>query len=327
LSTDDVIHRFRLRVFALAKELGNVRAACRQMGIHPSTYYRWARNVETWGLEALRPRERRRPRMPNQLPEWVEHRILAFSLANPGLGPRRISAELARERWGALRVSPNGIWRCLSRHGLGHRRARLALVAGYAAPPEPEHEPEPTRHLDASHPGALVGMDCFYVGRLSGTKGVCWQYTAIDVHSGFTWAELHTTEKNPAARFCSHLARRVAGDLAEAGWRLEAVTTDNGSEFRNEGFTATVTSLGGRHRLIRAGRPTSNGSVERVQRTILEECWRPSFARSLVPRYTALRRDLDAYLDYYNYDRAHTGRYTNGRTPWQVLGGRKTRPR
>ena len=88
-----------------------------------------------------------------------------------------------------------------------------------------------------------------------------------------------------------------------------------------------MTSLGARHRLIRAGRPTSNGAVERVQRTILEECWRPSFARSLVPRYTALRRDLDAYLGYYNYDRAHTGRHTQGRTPWQVLGARKTRPR
>jgi hypothetical protein len=35
------------------------------------------------------------------------------------------------------------------------------------------------------------------------------------------------------------------------------------------------------------------------------ECWRPSFARSLVPKLTALQRDLDAYLDYYNYDRAH----------------------
>jgi transposase InsO family protein len=327
LSPDDVIHRFRLRVFALANELGNVRAACRQMGIHPSTYYRWARNVEAWGLEALRPRERRRPRMPNQLPEWVEHRVLAFSLANPGLGPRRIAAELARERWGSLRISPNGVWRCLSRHGLGHRRARLQLVAGYAAPPELDRRSEPERHLDAPHPGALIGMDCFYVGRLSGTKGVCWQYTAIDVHSGFAWAELHTTEKNPAQRFCSALARRVAQDLQAAGWRLEAVTTDNGSEFRNEGFSATVTALGARHRLIRAGRPTSNGAAERVQRTILEECWRPSFARSLVPRYTALRRDLDAYLSYYNYDRAHTGRYTQGATPWQVLGARKTRPR
>ena len=179
--------------------------------------------------------------------------------------------------------------------------------------------------MDAPHPGALVGMDCFYVGRLSGTKGVVWQYTAIDVHSGFCWAELHTSEKNPREPNCSALARRVASELAAAGWALGAITTDNGSEFRNGAFTSNVTSLRARHRLIRAGRPTSNGAVERVQRTILEECWRPSFARSLVPRYTALRRDLEAYLDYYNFDRAHTGRHTKGRTPAEVLGARKMR--
>jgi transposase-like protein len=38
---DDVLYRFRLRLFSLAAELGNVRAACRTMGVHPSTYYRW----------------------------------------------------------------------------------------------------------------------------------------------------------------------------------------------------------------------------------------------------------------------------------------------
>jgi transposase InsO family protein len=327
LTTDDVIHRFRLRLFALAAELGNVRAACRQMGVHHSTYYRWANRAETWGLEALRPRERRRPRMPNQIPAHIEQRIVAFCLAFPGLGPRRVSAELARERWGGLVVSPNGVYKTLRRHGLSTRKARLALVAGYAAPPEPDRPAEPERHLEAPYTGSLVQMDCFYVGRLSGTKGTCWQYTAIDAHSSFCWAELHTSEKNPRVSFTTALARRVAGDLSAAGWRLEAVTSDNGSEFRNAGFTAEVTKLGARHRLIRAGRPTSNGAVERVQRTILEECWRPSFARSLVPRLTALRRDLDAYLDYYNYDRAHTGRLTKGRTPWQVLGARKMRIR
>jgi transposase InsO family protein len=327
LTLDDVIHRQRVRLFALARELGNVSEACRIMGVHRSTFYRWRRQVLAWGLEALRPRERRRPRMPNQLPEHVEQRILAFALAHPGLGPKRISAELARERWGGLVVSPNGIWRCLRRHGLGDRRRRLMLVAGYQAPPEAERPPEPERHLDAPHPGALVGVDCFYVGRLSGTKGTVWQYTATDVHSGFTWAELATSDRNPREVHASRLARRVAAELAAFGWRVEAVSTDNGSEFRNGSFTQTVTSLGATHRLIRAGRPTSNGAVERVHRTILEECWRPSFARSLVPRFTALRRDLEAYLDYYNYDRAHTGRHTNGRTPAEVVGARKTRPR
>lgn len=327
MSNDDLLHRFRLRLFALARELGNVSEACRRMGLHRSTYYRWRRHVLAWGLEALRPRERRRPRMPNQTPQHVEHRVLAFCLAHPGLGPKRVAAELAQERWGGLRISPNGVYKTLARHGLGTRKDRLALVAGYAAPPDPERPAEPERHLEAPSPGSLVGMDCFYVGRLSGTKGTVWQYTAIDVHSGYCWAELATSDRNPREVHTSRLARRVASELASFGWDLRAITTDNGSEFRNDRFTVTVSSLGATHRLIRAGRPTSNGAVERVHRTILEECWRPSFARSLVPKLTALKRDLESYLGYYNYDRAHTGRYTKGRTPAEVIGARKTRPR
>jgi hypothetical protein len=43
--------------------------------------------------------------------------------------------------------------------------------------------PEPKRHIEASEPGQKVQLDCFYGGRLSGTKGTVWQYTAIDVAS------------------------------------------------------------------------------------------------------------------------------------------------
>ena len=53
----------------------------------------------------LRPRERRRPQMPNQLSVMVEQRIVAFALGHPGLGPRRIASRLARPEWGGLIVS------------------------------------------------------------------------------------------------------------------------------------------------------------------------------------------------------------------------------
>lgn len=326
---DDLIFKFRLRLFSLAGELGNVREACRLMDVHPSTFYRWREQVLRSGLEMLRPRERRAPRMPNQASMLTEQRVVAFALGHPGLGPRRISATLAQERWGGILLSPNGVWRILRRHGLSRRSARLSLVAGYAAPPEPERPTPPAaRHLEVSRPGELVGFDCFHVGRLSGTAGRVWQYTAIDLASSYVWAELATTPLNPSALRTSALAKRVAADLREAGWRLERVLTDNGSEFRSSVFRDTVRDLGSRHTFIRAGRPATNGAVERVQRTILEECWRPSFARSLVPKLTGLVRDLEAYLAYYNHERAHTGRLTNGRTPAEAIrGGRKMRPR
>lgn len=69
-------------------------------------------------------------------------------------------------------------------------------------------------------------MECFYLGRLSGIKAAAWQSTAIDVASSYTWAEIHVTPKNPSARYTSALARRVAQELAQRGWRLDKVMTD-----------------------------------------------------------------------------------------------------
>jgi transposase InsO family protein len=328
MTEHDVLVGFRLRLFTLAEELGNVSAACRAMGVHRSTYYRLKRRVDRWGLEALKIRERRRPRMPNEIGPHLEQRIVAFALGHPGLGPRRIAAELAREKWGGIRISEHGVWRVLRRVGLNTRSKRLALVARHRDPYERMPAAEPKElHIDATEPGEKVQLDCFYVGRLSGTKGTVWQYTAIDVASAYAWAELRTSERNPRARHTRELLHRVARELAQAGWKLREVTTDNGSEFRSREFSEPVERLGARQRFIKAGRPNSNGCVERLQLTILEECWRPAFARSLVPKMTALQRDLDEYLVDYNTDRAHTGRLTKGRVPADIVfGARKTRP-
>ena len=323
MTNDDVLYAYRLRVLASARELGSVAAACRLHGIHRSTFYRWKAMSDRFGLEILRPRERRRPQMPNAIPVLVEQRIVAFALGHPGYGPAHIASELRRPKWGGFVVSVNGVWRVLRRHGIGTRALRLGLLAGYAAPPEPAREPEPERHICVDHPGELVQMDCFCIGRLSGTKGVVWQYTAIDAASAFTWAELHVTPRNPDARHASRLARQVAKDLAAAGWELERVSTDGGTEFRSQAFDDELASLGARHTRISPGRPQSNGFVERVQRTILEECWKPAFARYLVPKYVGLRRELVRYLDYYNFDRTHNGRLTKGRIPADVLGAAK----
>jgi hypothetical protein len=53
ISNDDVLDGYRLRLFALAAEIG-VRSACRALGVHHSTYYRWKRRVDRWGLRGAR---------------------------------------------------------------------------------------------------------------------------------------------------------------------------------------------------------------------------------------------------------------------------------
>jgi transposase InsO family protein len=229
----------------------------------------------------------------------VGFRLRPFTLAEElatcrpraGYGPRRISAELAREQWGAIRISEHGVWRVLCRVGLNTRAKRLALIARHRDPYERRPGlPPPERHIDATEPGQKVQFDCFYVGRLSGTKATVWQYTAIDVASAFRSAERHSSERNPRSRHTRELLHRVASELAAAGRKQRELTTDNGSESRAKDVGRAVDRLGARQRFIRAGHPNPNGRVERVQLTIPEECRRPAFARSLVPKMTALQR-------------------------------------
>lgn len=64
LNTDDALFYHSVRVFALAHEYGASQVG-RLSGIHRSTYYRWKGVVDRSGREMLRPRERRRPKMPS----------------------------------------------------------------------------------------------------------------------------------------------------------------------------------------------------------------------------------------------------------------------
>ena len=258
--------------------------------------------------------------MPNQLPKMIEERIISFSIAHPGLGPKRVAAELAREKWGGIVVSPNGVWKALCRHGLNTRAKRLGLIAGYAAPYEPPRDPGPEQHIEVDRPGELVGIDCFYVGRLKKTNGAIWQLTAIDVCSSYAWAELVICKHgSPTARQASRFAHRVAEELQAAGWRLERMLSDNGHEFRGLEFGRLLERLQVKHTRIHAGRPQTNGHVEALHKTILDECWRPAFARYIYPSFTGLQRDLDTYLDFYNRDRVHHGRLTRGRIPADIV--------
>jgi transposase-like protein len=78
MTKDDVLFGYRQQLFAEAART-SVSAACRTFGVHRSTYYAWKRQVDRHGVAMLRPRERRRPQMPNALPKMIEERIVSFS--------------------------------------------------------------------------------------------------------------------------------------------------------------------------------------------------------------------------------------------------------
>lgn len=88
---------------------------------------------------------------------------------------------------------------------------------------------------------------------------------------------------NPNAKQTSKLARRVAEDLRQAGWRLERLLSDNGNEFKGE-FTKTTEQLKAGHPRIHAGAPADQwqrrGALQDNPRRVLAACLRPLHAPS-----------------------------------------------
>ena len=208
---------------------------------------------------------------------------------------------------------PTGSTRSFARHGLNTRAKRLALVAGYRAPFAPPREPGPEPHIDSDASGR-AGRARLLLRRLGCTapkdrSGRSLQSTPTAALPGRSWSS--RPRAGPTIEHTSALARRVAAELQAAGWQLERVLTDNGNEFGRQAFGARLPA-GVCHTQIRSGRPQTNGHVERLHRTILEECWRPAFARYLQVRLSGLRRDLARYLHDYNY-RLRPPRTTHGR--------------
>jgi hypothetical protein len=111
VTQDDVLFGYRLQLFALAAERG-VSEACRLMGVHRSTYYRWKRRGRARGVGDAQAQGARRPVMPNQLSVLVEQRIVAFALGIPGTG-RGGSRRGWRGRSGAAVRRPNGVYKTL----------------------------------------------------------------------------------------------------------------------------------------------------------------------------------------------------------------------
>ena len=73
------------------------------------------------------------------------------------------------------------------------------------------------------------------------------------------------------------------------------------------------------HRTTKVRRPQSNGFVERLHRTLLEEHFRVMGRKKWYESVQQMQDDLEAYLSYYNYKRTHQGRNMDGRTPYQAF--------
>ena len=261
------------------------------VGVSKHTLYKWRQLFEQRGPEGLMD-QRKGPRRGSRLPEVTKRTILMLKQAHPEWGCQRISDALVRGP--ALSASPNAI-------------SRVLREAGYETAWEPTrpHRPKP-RTFERARPNQLWQTDLFTF-MLKRQNRRLYLVAFMDDHSRFVVSYgLHASAST--ALVIEALEAGIANYSVP-----EEILTDNGPQYvtwrGKSQFTKQLEKRGIRQIVAKPKRPQTLGKVERFWGTL----WRELLEAAIFVDLTDARARIGHFLDYYNFQRTHTG--IDGLTP------------
>lgn len=174
--------------------------------------------------------------------------------------------------------------------------------------------------IETHHPGYLGAQDTYYVGTIKGV-GRIYQQTFIDTYSKVATAKLY--DRKNALIAADTLNDRVLPFFEQHGINLLRILTDRGTEYcgarEHHEYELYLALEDIDHSKTKAKSPQTNGICERFHRTMQEEFYAVAFRKKIYHTLDELQIDLDLWLNEYNNQRTHSGKYCYGRTPMQTF--------
>lgn len=251
-----------------------VRAAARHFGYSPGAIVAWRKRATKEGYGYLPTRSSR----PKTHPKMLTNE-LRWAIYHKRIMIKR-SAEVVHlyVKEDGVEVSLSSVKRTIDRMGLTKKRN-----------PWKRYHPHVERPR-AEKPGALVQIDTIHT--MQGEKKRMYTFVLIDVYSRWVYAKAYQQMSvATSVRFVREAERHAA-------FRFSMLQSDHGPEF-GKWF---VSQLRQDHRYTRIGKPNDNAHVERVNRTLQEEC-----LDRAIRTPEAFNRALRKYLPYSNNTRPHFG--------------------
>jgi transposase InsO family protein len=331
MTNDEKIIKNKLGLLKLAEELGNVSRACKIMGYSRDSFYRFRDLYAEHGEEGLRELSRQKPNPKNRVEPAVEEAVVQFATDYPAYGQQRVSNELKKR---GIFISPGGVRSVWLRHNLENFKKRLKALedklaadqamilteAQLKALEKAKEQREAEGEIETEHPGYLGAQDTYYVGTIKGI-GRIYQQTFIDTYSKVGFAKLY--DRKNALTAAVMLNDRVLPWFEQQDLPLLRILTDRGTEYcgslHHHEYQLYLALEDIDHSRTKARSPQSNGICERFHRTIQDEFYQVAFRKKVYTSIEELQADLDQWLEEYNRERSHSGKYCEGRTPLQTL--------